>query len=500
MPLVPVTPPPGVVKPGTVYDARGRWYDTNLVRWFEGVMQAVGGWEELLIGGSQADVGARAAGTHAWKTDSGAARLAIGTPDELYVLGGSSLTDATPAGFTTGADDASYSAGGFGAGLFGAGLFGVGDPAVSDLTEAESWQLDNLGEDLVGVALTDGLLYYWDSSAGGAADEITPSAGTVPTNNLGVVVTPENFLMLLGANGLSRRVFWADQDDHTDWDTTSTTNQAGFFDLPGKGNILAGRRSQAETLVWTDTDLFSVRYIGGQFVYTPVPVGSDGAASRRSMIIVGSKAYYMGRRGFYVYDGFVSPLPSPVGDYVFSDLNRVQLSKVWAELRTEYGEILWHYPSGASTECNRVVVYNYKLDVWYTHRGFKRTGGEDQGVFDYPISIDEAGLLWRHETGSEYDAGLTPYAESGPIEIGNGTNVMHIQSLVPDEETLGDLSLYLYTSFYPTAAETSNGPYTPANPTDVRLTARQVRLRIEQDAAGWRVGTIRLDVEQGGER
>lgn len=497
MPFAPITPPPGVVKPGTVYDAKGRWYDTLWVRWFEGVMQAVGGYEAVEVAAAQVDFGERVSGTWAWRDNDSNYQLAYGGPTTVKILRGGAEYDVTPAGFTTGAADAAITTGNYGVGLYGAGLYGVGDEISAALTEAQSYQMDNYGEDLVFVAKSDGALYYCDTDGSGGDPATAAALTNAPTDNVGVLVTPENFVLALGAGGDPRYVQWADQDDNTIW-TPAAANQAGDLRLPGKGSILAGRRAQAESLVWTDTDLYSIRYIGGQFVYTAVPVGAVGAISRRSMSIVGSMAYWMGHRGFYRYNGFTESIDSPLGDYVFSDLNANQSSKIWCETRQEFGEITWHYPSGDSTECDRSVTFNYEEGFWYNNT-VARTAGEDRGAMPYPVAFDAAGLLWRHEIGSGY-GGAVPEATSGPLEIGSGDNVMHVQSIVPDEKTLGDVDIYLLTSFYPTADETTNGPYTPANPTDVRLTARQMRLKIVEDQPGWRVGTLRADVESGGQR
>jgi len=502
MPLVPITPPPGVVKPGTVYDAKGRWYDTLWVRWFEGVMQAIKGFTPLQISGTQVAAGERVSGTWAWKDNSNKYHLAYGGPSSIQILRTGAVFDITPVGFSAGTADSELTTGNYGGGVYGQGVYGSGDELQQELQEGQSYSMDNYGEDLVFVGLSDGRLFYCDVDGDPGAD---PSTATVVTNapvqNIGVVVTPENFLMVLGAGNDRRHIRWADQDNIEDW-TASATNQAGDLRLAGRGDILNARRSQSETLVWTDTDLYSVRYIGGTFVYAATPVGAVGAISRRAMGVVGSVAYWMAPRGFYIYNGFTEALSSPVADWVFSDLNYAQRAKVWCEIRHEYGEIIWHYPSLTGTsqgsECDKTVVYNYEEGFWYNNV-VSRTAGEDQGALPYPVAFDGDGLLWRHEVGTNYE-GITPSAVSGPMEIGQGDRVMHIQSIIPDEKTLGEVDIYVLTAFYPTSSETTNGPYTPKNPTDVRLTARQIRLKIAQSTADWRIGTIRADVEAGGER
>jgi len=505
MPLVDITPPPGVVKPGTTYAAKGRWFSSLWVRWFEGVMQAIDGFEAVQIGVSpaQVDAGERVSGTWGWKDNDDYALLAYGGPSLVKILRTGAEYDITPVGFTAGTESAVMASGAYGTGVYSHGIYGVGDQVVEQLVEAQSYSMDNYGEDLVFCAVSDGKLYYCDTDGNAGAPAVATALTNAPTGLIGVVVTPERFIMALGGGGDPRFIQWADQDVNTDWTPTSA-NQAGDIRLPGKGTIMAGRRSQAETLVWTDADLFSIRYIAGTYVYQAVPVGAVGAISRRAMAVVGSVAYWMSDRGFYVYNGYTEAISSPLADHVFSNLNRNQASKIWCETRQEYGEITWHYPSGGSDDCDRSVTFNYEEGHWFENT-VARTAGEDRGAIPYPVAFDPAGLLWRHEVGSNY-GGASPTVVSGPMELGKGDQIMHVQTLLPDEKTLGDVDIYLLTGFFPTMPEgtpdeeVTHGPYTPANPTDVRLTARQIRLKIVQDQPGWRVGVLRADVEPGGLR
>lgn len=502
MPFISLKLPPGIYRPGTVYDARGRWYDANLVRWHENAMQAVGGWqavEQTTPTPGEIDVNERVCGLIAWRANDETAQLAFGTPSALYTFSGGALAEVTPTGFTPGAADASMATALYGAGPYGAGVYGTGDPAQGALVEAQNWSLDTYGEDLVALAYSDRKLYYWDKSVGGDATELT----NAPAQALGVVVTPERFIVAVGAEGDSRKVMWPDQDDPTDWTPTST-NQAGDYTLPGVGQLMCGRRARTETLLWTDSDLFAMRYIGGDLIYSFKQEGSAcGLVGRRAEALVDGKALWMGYNAFYVYDGFVRVLPCDVGDHVFRDINRVQLSKVWADVRSGFSEVTWHYPSSGSSECDRYVTYNYAANIWSIGR-LERTAGVDRGAFPYPIMADASGHLYQHETGTEYitptGGELVPYAESGPVEIAEGDSVMHVTQVVPDERTLGGVALSLVVAMYPTAPETVHGPYVMNNPTSVRVTARQMRLRAEQVDTGWRLGTPRLEVKAGGRR
>lgn len=476
--LFPVRIPPGVVKLGTDYAGKGRWVESALVRWADGgVMQAVGGWS-VLPNARAVDIDGPVRGLLAYRRHNGQARVLIGTPSRLYDYWGGTLVDVTPAGFSAGPVQAS------------------GD--YFDPTEAATWQMDMWGEDPVVCMQADGGLYRFDSSIGGTVFDITDA----PAGNVGVVVTPERFLVALGPDGDRRAVSWPDQESLTDW-TASTTNQAGTYWLPTDGQIMAGRKGRQETLIWTDLDLWSMRYVGGELVYSFTQVGSNcGALSRRAMVVHDGRAFWMGRRGFFVYDGYVKPIDCPVGDYVWGRLNRDQASQVHSQLLSDYHEVWWHYPTGGS-DCDEAVVWNFQTNTWRIEP-LRRTAGIDRGVLQYPLAGGPDGAVYEHETGSTYQdqdgTSYTPYAESSPIEIGDGSRVMHLDKWVPDGKSLGGARVKVFSAPFPTGPETDEGYFTLANPTDMRITARQIRVRVEQVAAGWRWGVPRLSARPGGYR
>ena len=222
-------------------------------------------------------------------------------------------------------------------------------------------------------------------------------------------------------------------------------------------------------------------------------VGAKAAAT------VDAGVFWMGHRSFHMYTGGnVQTIPCEVGDYVFSDINKDQITKVNAVVNSEWSEITWFYPSANSMENDRYVSFDYAENIWTTGT-LDRVSGLDKGTFRYPMYFDASGILYEHEVGTSY-AGVTPHAETGPISIGNGDNVMNVVELLPDEKTQGSVTAKFKTRLYPNASETTHGPFTMTNPTSVRFQGRQVRMRVEGAGSDWRVGIMRLDARTGGRR
>lgn len=300
----------------------------------------------------------------------------------------------------------------------------------------------------------------------------------------------------------ARRVYWASQETIVTW-IPAGTNTAGWFDLATDGVLMCGAPVRGQTLLWTTTDVWAMSYIGGTLVYSFQRAGNNcGIVSQRAVVVIDTTAYWMGNGKFFAYDGFVRTIPCEVTDYVFLNLNTAQSGKVWGLANPKFSEVTWHYPTGSSTECDSYVTYNYLENHW-TFGTVARTCGvpyQAGAAAQVPVLIDSTGKIYDHETGNAR-TGQTVYLESGPMELGDGDQVMRVQRIVPDDRTLGNVSASLYTSMFPDDVEVSNGPYTLAEPTSVRVTARQVRLRIvEVVASAWRIGIIRLGAIAAGRR
>lgn len=503
--LVPLKIPSGLFRNGTRENAAGRWYDGNLMRWVEGYPQPVGGWREAQssAGGDLGALAGSAASRYhsalAWRLNSGDPRIALGSNEALVVFEGEigggdtiNLTSGLTPALVAGEPTSVMTGGTYGAGPYGAGPYGDGSGDLA-LVEAATWQLDTFGEQLVAVLSTDMRLLFWDA----AAASLAVVAGA-PTENIGVVVTPERFVVVLGAGGDARKVQWPDQETLTTW-TPLSTNQAGGFTLSTAGRIRCGLRTKRETLIWTDVDLHTMTYIGGNLVYGFAEAGTKcGIIGPLAKAATDSQVFWMGKNAFFVYDGFVQKLPCEVHDYVFEDFNELQAAQVWAQTNAEFGEVTWRYCSAGSTDIDRYVSYNYLYKHW-TFGRLGRTCGVDAGVYPRPVMVGTDNHLYEHEVGEDR-GGEDVYLESGPVIL-DPDRVMRIQRIVPDGGALTAATMSLYTSMWPIDTETLNGPYSLANPTDVRLTARRVRLRVEEaEAVSWRVGVPELGVLALGRR
>jgi hypothetical protein len=432
-----------------------------------------------------------------WRTNADERYIAAGTPTKLYAMSeAGTLKDITPVTFTSGITDATLKTG-YGYSTYGSSAYGVARPDLGAIVPATTWSMDSWGEYLVACSNADGQLLEWQLGF------VTPTKAiaivNAPTSCEAVMTTAERFVFALGASGNPRKVSWCDQENNTVW-TPSATNQAGDFEINSLGSIKCGKRVRGVNLIFTDVDVHAASYIGLPYVYSFEKAGSGcGVISSQAVAAIDTAAIWMSKSGFWIYDGYVRPLPSDVGDYIFQNINYNQSSKVYAVHNSKYGECIWFYPSSASNENDSYVTYNYRERHWAIGT-LSRTAGTDRGVFTYPLMISSDGYIYEHEVGYAYD-GASPFVESGPYQIGNGDNIVSVRQVIPDEQTLGEVVISFKTRMYPTSTETTFGPYPAAQPTDVRFAARQVKVRYTGAVLeDWRVGVNRFDVVAMGKR
>jgi hypothetical protein len=432
-----------------------------------------------------------------WRDNDGDRFIAAGTNTKLYAMNeAGTLKEITPTGFTAGIADA-VSKTGYGYGTYGSLAYGTARPDTGTITPATTWSMDTWGEYLVACSNADGKLYEWQ--LGFTTPTLAAAITNAPVNNKALLVTQERILFALGAGGNPRKVQWCDQENNTLW-TPAGDNLAGDYELATPGTLIAGKRVKGVNLLFTDVDVHTAQYVGAPFVYGFEKAGSGcGLISAQAVAAIDTAAIWMSKAGFWIYDGYVKPLPSDVSDYVFDNLNFNQASKVYAVHNSKYGEIWWYYPSSGSTENDSYVTFNYRENHWNIGL-LARTAGADSGVFANPLMVSTDGFVYEHEVGFAYDS-ASLYAESGPVQIGNGDNIMSVRQVIPDEQTLGEAVVSFKTRNYPTGTQSTFGPYTAANPTSVRFSGRQVNVKVTGNTlADWRIGVMRLEAIPAGKR
>lgn len=445
-------------------------------------------------------------GSVSWRDDAGLAWFGVGTVSDAYKYRNGIALSLKPwraNGRTTAlswADtpfgapltNGSYLTGNYGRGAYGRGRYGRGTGAMT-LTEADTWSMDNFGPMLVGCYTHSEEIYRDESNL----FQVIPNSPDAKA----IVCTPEQFIFALGAEGDGRKVMWCDQGDEEIW-TPDANNQAGAYFLTTRGTLRSGMRTRRQTLLWTDVDIHAATYVGGEFIYQFEQLGDNcGIISPHAAAVIGDTAYWMSYNRFFKYDGGLTPLHCDVLDYVFGDFNKQQQAKVFAVTLTQFNEVWWFYPSASQTglENDRYVVYNYLDDIWYFGE-MERGTGVDRGTFEYALWMHStSGKLYEQERSNARE-GL-PFVESGPLELEDGNALQRVQRIVPDEKNQGDVEALMYATNFPNAPEREHGPFSLTNPTSVRLTAREVRLRFQEVVAGdWRIGNMRLGILPAGKR
>ena len=429
---------------------------------------------------------------------------------------------------------------GWGAGTWGRD--GWGDAASSGLsttTQIRFWSHDNFGEDLL-INPRDSFIYYWDKSNGTStrAVELSTTSGTktsVPQLCKQVLVSDlDRHVIAFGADGLGASsgatqgdgiqdpllIRFSSQENPIDWYPT-TTNTAGDLRLGAGSTFVQAVETKREILVWTDTALNSMRFIGPPFTFGIQQLASNITISGPNAA-VGTEdvVFWMGIDTFYVYAGQTQQLPCSVKDYVFTDFNIEQREKVFAGVNSEFSEVFWFYPSAESDDNDKYVVYNYSEKVWY-YGDLSRTAWIDRGTKFYPIAAGDQ-YLYNHEFGYDDDgSAMDSYIESAAIDIGDGDKFAYINRLIPDLTFTGSTALSSPQATFTVkarnfpgasfdddvvsgdAVRTASSPVeTYTNQLFLRSRGRSFALRVSSDAVGakWKLGSPRIDIRQDGRR
>jgi hypothetical protein len=374
-----------------------------------------------------------------------------------------------------------------------------------------------------------------------------------------LVSTPDRHLVFFGTETTigdtttqdDMFIRFSSQEDITDY-TPTAENTAGTQRLAAGSRIMGAKLGRNAIYIWSDTSLFTMRFVGTPFTFAFEQVGTNcGLIGMNAAVEVDGAAYWMSDNGFFRYTGKLESMDCLVEDFVYDDLNTTSNQLVYCGINNLFGEITWFYCASNSNVVNRSVTYSYldstaKRPIWFTNANslYPRTTWEDSAVFGLPHgtaydagtdtcetvgNTDGISIYYEHEVGVNQvkDGTVTAIPAnitSGDYDItqkvirgaatnmadlrGDGENIMRVSRIIPDFISQeGNAIIQLELRDYPndTAASSSLGPFTVSSTTtkvDTRARARAIALTISNTAVdtSWKLGTFRLDIHAGGRR
>ena len=431
---------------------------------------------------------------------------------------------------------------GWGLGTWGEGTYGSAG-AISSDGQLRLWSHDNFGENLI-INPRGAGIFRWVENNGLTTRALELSgitgASKVPTVGLQVITSEvDRHLIVLGADPIDSSsgnrtgsvdpmlVAFSDSENELDFNPTAT-NTAGSVRLSSGSLIVGGIKSRQETLIWTDTSLYSMTFIGPPLTFA-INLINEGAGLIAPKAAINSPVgvFFMSKNGFYYYNGSVKKLPCSVQDFVFSDVNLEQAFKCYASLDAEHSEVWFWYPSleDDTGEISRYVIYNYEESTW-SIGSLVRYGWLDTGIEDKPLAtakVSGEGVIYVHESGFNDDdsAMSNVFIESVDIDISDGENFMFVKKLIPDikfSTKLGvsntpSMNIVIKRRDYNVdtlSTDSTNEISSTTRFTNLRTRTRQVVLRFESDDDNsvtanikdfkFRVGDTRLDIQPSGRR
>lgn len=389
-------------------------------------------------------------------------------------------------------------------------------PAVSSgiTFEAANWQLDTFGEILLANKRGQGL-YQWYPTSGGDVRSVAVTNAPVSVNTF--IVSPnDRHVVCFGCSNVAGTkepllVRWSDQNDYTNW-TPSISSTSGENTLTGGTQIVQGIRSRNQIAVLTDHVLYGMRFTGPPFIFSFSELGTGcGGVSQHGGIDMDGTPVWMGHDNFFAFDGRVRRLDCTVRRYVFSDINREQMNKIYAGVNSEFKEVTWLYPSADSTECNKYVSWSMEENYWVYGDAIWTTW-DDRDVYDNIVNTGTSVGVTRLYDNEVQDLftgkgeKIDSFIESADFGIGDGNEMLFVDRLIPDVEiNNGQLSFTIQTKEFPNGALKTKGPFNVTQNTETvrfRSRGRQARIKLENNATGteWRYGDLRLDIQDDGLR
>jgi len=318
---------------------------------------------------------------------------------------------------------------------------------------------------------------------------------------------------------------WANQDEPQNW-TPSSTTSAGFIRVSRGSEIVRAFATRQEILVWTNSSLYSMQYLGTTDVFGLQELADNiSIIGPRAVTTANNVTYWMGQDKFYVYSGQVQTLPCTLRQYVFQDININQADQIVCGTNEGFTEIWWFYPSSASNWNDRYVIFNHLENAWY-YGSIVRTAWLDTALRGNPVACstgenDAVGYEYEHELGVNDDnAPMASFIQSSDFDLGDGEQFMLTRRLLPDfnftESTATSPTVTMTmrpkrfsgSAYANTASDTQSVISSSATIDQyteqvfIRARGRQMALKVESTGEGvqWQLGSLRLDVRPDGKR
>ena len=423
----------------------------------------------------------------------------------------------------------STSAFGWGTDTWGSGTWGTPSTVSNVTLEARQWSLDNFGQLLIATVLNGGA-FEWSPDSG-VSTRATAITNAPTKSRLGLVSTPDRHLLFFGTEktiGTSSSqddllLRFSNQEDRNTYQPTAE-NTAGSLRIADGSRIVAAERSRGQILVWTDTSLHSLQFIGPPFTFGLRQLGQNcGIIGSHAGVDINGVSYWMSQDSFFLYDGSVKKLPCTVEQFIFNNINVTGSENAFAGHNGEFNEIMWFYPRTGSDQINAIVAYNYLEQTWWTGT-LARTTWIDREVYDNPIATeydasatannevisgltDGASSVFLHETGNNGDGqAITAFVKSGVVQIAQGDEFAFVSKIIPDiEDQAGTLNAKLEFKNYPNNSTSVTKTASFTDTTDfvsLRGRGREFTVNVVSNTTNtaWRLGTQRFDIQPDGRR
>ena len=404
------------------------------------------------------------------------------------------------------------------------GFYGWGQAVEPFLAgEARLWSQDNFGEDLL-LNVRDSNVYYWDANLGLTNRAVALSdlsgASDAPVIARQVLVSDtDRHVVCFGVNTLGTTaqdpllIRWSDQENAASW-TPTATNTAGSIRLSSGSEIIAAVETRQQILVWTDTSIYSMRFVGPPFTFSiNLLANNSSVIAPNAAVSVGDRVYWMDTENFFMYGGQIQQIPCTVLRYIFDDINFDEVRQFFAGSNRMFDEVFWFYCSSDSDSVDRYAKYNYADNTWDIG-SLSRTAWVDFGLHAKPRAAGASGganYIYGHETGTTADGtAMAPFIESSVFSLGDGEQFTFISRIIPDldiasSDAATSVDYIIKSRNYPGEALTTVSTSAVTSTTDqsfVRSRARSTVIRIESSASdiAWTLGDVRLDVRPDGRR